>query len=130
MNPAYRTARFRCEPPPDGIPRRFGIITAFNPGDVLVSEEANREADLRLAEELDIRGIRRFRVTGGSPDFSHAEPGWGAESGSLEDSVLLGRMFGQAAVFWVHDDVLTLVDCRTGDSEILGAWSERVTCVP
>lgn len=125
MNPAFRTARFRCEVRREDVPDRFAIITAYNPEDRICSDEANRRADLELAEELDRAGCRRFRVTGGSPDFSHSEAGWGCEIRSLESALLLGCHFRQAAIYWVEHDVLTLADCATGAVETLGNWSER-----
>jgi hypothetical protein len=125
MNPAYRTACFRCEIRREDVPARFAIITAFNPEDRICPDELNRRADLELAEELDRVGCRRFRVTGGSPDFSHAEAGWGCETGSLESALLLGRRFRQAAIYWVDHDVLVLADCPTGSVETLGNWSDR-----
>jgi len=126
MNPAYRTARFRCAIGPDEIPATaFAIITACDPLDQVRSDEANRRADAGLRADLELRGWWHFRVIGGSPDFQHQEPGWGAVTGSLDQAIALGRRWAQAAVFWVENDVLNLVDCASGSVEPLGSWSAR-----
>lgn len=126
MNPAYRTARFQCALGPGDIRHpRFAIVTACDPGDRVRSDEANRQADAGLLEDLDRHGWWRFRVIGGSPDFRHQEPGWGVATASLEQAIALGRRWGQAAVFWVEHDALSLVDCANGDAEALGSWSAR-----
>ena len=38
---------------------------------------------------------------------------------------MLGRRWGQAAVFWVDHDALSLVDCHDGKTEALGSWMAR-----
>lgn len=124
-NPAHRTARFRCELPSGSVPLRFAIITAFNPGDVPNADSLNWAADSALAAELDLRGIPRFRVTGGSPDFRHCEPGWGAVLAGLAQAIGIARQFSQAALYWVDDDRLWLVGCGSGELEDLGLWSAR-----
>lgn len=127
MNPAYRTARFCCAIAPRDLHRfpRFAIVTACNPGDRLCSEAENQEADQGLVADLDRLGWPRFRLIGGSPDFRHQEPGWGVATGSMAEAVALGRRWGQAAVFWVEGDALSLVDCRDGSAEPLGSWCAR-----
>ena len=126
MNPAYRTVRFQCALGPEDIPAKaFGIVTACDPRDEVRSDEVNQQADAGLLADLDRRGWWRFRVIGGSPDFHHQEPGWGVATGSLLEAIALGRRWGQAAVFWVEDDALNLVDCTIGSIEALGRWSSR-----
>ena len=126
MNPAYREAVFRCGVGICDIhPHRFAIVTACNPNDCVCPEAENRRADEELARELDRMRVWHFRVIGGAPDFRHQEPGWGVAMGSMNEAVDLGRRWGQAAVFWVEDDVLHLVDCSDGGHEDLGSWSRR-----
>jgi hypothetical protein len=43
----------------------------------------------------------------------------------MTEAIALGRRWGQAAVFWVEDDCLNLVDCRDGCGEALGCWTQR-----
>lgn len=126
MNPAYRTARFWCAIGPGEVPTpSFGIVTACDPSDRPLDDEANRAADSGLARELDQLGWPRFRVVGASPDLVHQEPGWGVVAGSPALVLDLGRRWGQAAVFWIDRDDLFLADCRDGTVERLGSWSER-----
>jgi hypothetical protein len=126
MNPAYRTARFWCAIGPGEVPAPcFGIVTACDPADRPLGDDANRDADAGLAHEVDRLGWRRFRVVGASPDLVHQEPGWGVVPGSLAVLLDLGFRWGQAAVFWVDRDELFLADCREGTIERLGCWSER-----
>lgn len=126
MNPVYRTAVFRCGIGIEDIRyRRYAIVTACNPKDRGCSDVENRLADEAMAKELDAMGWARFRVIGGSPDFQHQEPGWGVEMDSMNEAIDFGRRWGQAAVFWVEDDVLHLVDCNDGGHEELGSWSQR-----
>ena len=126
MNAAYRTAVFQCAIGIQDIQHPcFAIVTACNPNDRVCSDAENRLADDAMVEELDRMGWWRFRVIGGSPDFCHQEPGWGVATGSIAEAITLGRRWGQAAVFWVEDDSLNLVDCRDGCREALGCWTQR-----
>ena len=63
--------------PEGAFPAAFGIVTACNPDAVTVSEAANVEATERLRARLVAEGWDFFPVTGGSADFTHAEPGFG-----------------------------------------------------
>jgi hypothetical protein len=124
-NPAHLTARFRCELKPDEVPARFGIVTAFNPHDRLQSAEANAAADNALQSRLKTLDCVHFRVTGGAPDFSHAEPGWGIVADDPEEIVQLGRDHHQTAIYWVDEDVLSLMSCSTDEKLGLGSWRAR-----
>lgn len=127
MNPAYRQAHFRFDPPLGGLPASFGIVTACNPHGQVVSAEENEAADRALAARLDAAGWLRFRVTGGSPDFSHAEPGWGIVTpDGLAGIVKLGLEFRQVAVYWVENGRLSLHACAPGSApEDLARWEDR-----
>ncbi len=126
MNPLYRTAHFQCAIGPEEIRHDcFAIVTACDPGDRGCSETTNQQADRGLVADLDRHGWCRFRVVGGSPDFQHQEPGWAVATGSVAEALALGRRWGQAAVFWVDHDALSLVDCNDGKAEALGSWMAR-----
>ncbi|MGD9744895.1 MAG: DUF3293 domain-containing protein [Verrucomicrobiales bacterium] len=127
MNPEYWMAHFRYEPPPRGMPTAFGIVTACNPGGSIAPEFANEAADQALAARIDASGWQKFRVIGGSEDFSHAEPGWGVvASGGLAALLVLGREFHQVAIYWVAEDQIFLCDCSPGSSPVLIArWEDR-----
>ncbi|HTI70849.1 MAG TPA: DUF3293 domain-containing protein [Candidatus Limnocylindria bacterium] len=123
-NPAHLTAHFRCEWPVDRIPARFGIVTAWNPEDRLASACENVAADNRLESTLKLHGWAHFRVVGGSPDFTHVEPGWGiqADPGEL---LVLGRQFNQAAIYWIDGTELWLYSCSGNEQLALGSWYDR-----
>lgn len=124
MNPSYQNAHFRAELPPAGLPSRFGIITACNPEGQDVSDEENILATERLRSDLMQEGLVMFPVTGGSADFSHAEPGFGVLLKSLEETVQWGQRFRQEAVFWVEEGTVRLVPCRNGDVVEIGNWEK------
>jgi hypothetical protein len=127
LNPIYITTRFKVEWPHHGRPLRFGVVTAWNPDGRDVSPAENALAHARLRARLEEESRVFFSVTGGSPDFSHAEPGYGIVFASCQEAVALGRAFRQEAVFWVEADRLQLVSCAYGQAEDLGAWSARVS---
>lgn len=126
MNPAHAPTVFRCEPPPAGWPPRFGIVTAWNPHDQPTDPASNADADRALLGRLEAEGWSHFRVTGCSPDGTHAEPGFAVAASSPDDVVELGRWFAQAAVYWIEDDRLYLVDCRMPEPVPVGRWSDRL----
>jgi hypothetical protein len=110
---------FRGEPLPTDWPTDFAIITANDPEGRAASPVDNAVADARLEAELRDAGFRLHRITGGSADGVHLEPGWGVPIG-LPRAVECGRRYRQLAVFYVRAGALTLVDCEDGSSEDLG----------
>lgn len=123
MNPAYLNVRFRVEPPQTGVPSRFAVITACNPDGQEVSDEENAIATERLRSELVEAGHGYFPVTGGSLDFSHAEPGFGVLLPSLEEAVSWGRNYRQEAIFWVEEGKVSVASCLNEDVVELGDWA-------
>ncbi len=115
----FNQAVFRCAPLPPDWPADFAIITAYDPDGLPTTAELNRAADEALESELRAAGYRLHRVTGGSVDGVHLEPGWGVPIG-LPGAVEYGRRYRQVAVFCVQGGVLSLVDCADGASEDLG----------
>lgn len=123
---AYDHAHFKMDPPDVDLPVEFGVITACNPMGLTTDASVNDGLDRDLAQALRGQGIRHFRVTGGSRDMSHAEPGYGCVV-DREGIVELGRQWNQEAVFWVREDHLFLVFCdRPEHEEPLGSFRERV----
>ncbi len=100
----------------------FGVITACNPDGRLASEEDNAQATQALRRALESDGYRFFPVTGASPDFSHAEPGFGVVFETPEQAITWGRRFRQEAVFWICDGIVALLPCDEGDPVHLGSW--------
>ena len=123
MTPAQRAqfkqAVFRGAPPPPDWPADFAIITAHDPAGVVTSPGRNIAADVALEAELRASGCRLHRITGGSADGVHQEPGWGVPIG-LPGAVEVGRRHGQLAIFVVRAGRLALVDCADGSVEDLG----------
>ncbi len=115
----FQQAVFRSAPLPADWPADFAIITAYDPDGLPTTPELNRAADEALESELRAAGYRLHRVTGGSADGAHLEPGWGVPLG-LPGAVEYGRRYRQLAVFYIQGGGLKLVDCADGASEDLG----------
>ena len=115
----FKQAVFRGEPLPADWPADFAIITAYDPEGRAASPDDNVAADAMLKAELQAARFRLHRITGGSADGLHLEPGWGVPMG-LSGAVEFGRRYRQVAVFYVRAGALTLVDCEDGSSEDLG----------
>ena len=123
MTPAQREqvkqAVFRFEPLPADWPTDFAVITAYDSDGLPATPEANLAGDAALEAELRAVGYRLHRITGGSADGVHLEPGWGVPIG-LPGAVEFGRRYRQLAVFAVRAGRLALVDCEDGSAEDLG----------
>jgi len=104
---------------PSDWPADFAILTAYDPEGRAASRADNVAADAMLKAELLAAGFRLHRLTGGSADGVHLEPGWGVNVG-LPGAVEFGRRYRQVAVFYVRAGALTLVDCEDGSSADLG----------
>lgn len=116
LNAAFKEAIFDFVP--GDKPENFWVITAYNPDGNDTDEITNQLADEQLYAELNTLGVEPFRVTGLSPDRTHAEPGWGA---SLDETtaIEIGRKFHQVAVFHFQAGEIWLVDCLDGSREAL-----------
>ena len=66
----YLATYFRAELSPEGLPARFGMVTAYNPEGQLAPDAVNLEADSKLKEYLKSAKVCHFRVTGRSQDGS------------------------------------------------------------
>lgn len=115
----FSQAVFRFAPLPADWPTDFAIITAYDPDGLPTTDERNLEADVALEAELRAAGYRLHRITGGSADGVHLEPGWGVPIG-LPGAVEFGRRYRQLAIFAVRAGRLALVDCEDGSAEDLG----------
>jgi hypothetical protein len=115
----FQQAVFRSAPLPADWPADFAIITAYDPDGLPTALELNRAADEALESELRAAGYRLHRITGGSADGVHLEPGWGVPIG-LPGAVEYGRRYRQLAVFYIQGRGLKLVDCADGASADLG----------
>ena len=125
LNPFFATTVFQGVSPVGGWPAAFAIITACDPDAKKTDPAVNQSADFQLESELRIKGCRYWRVTGGSPDFAHAEPGYAAEL-PLSEALNIGRKYRQEAIFWIERDELIIVGCGSELRQELGSWSERL----
>ncbi len=111
MKSGYQDVVFQFNP--DGKPSNFWVITAWNPDGQGQPATVNKLADEELRRVLLDRCLDIFRITGSSPDESHAEPGWGIvtdEATALD----LARSFKQEAVFHFQSTGIDLVNCANG----------------
>jgi hypothetical protein len=114
MKEEFQHTIFDFTPQP-GI-QDFWVVTACNPDSKIHTESFNKAADEKLQQLLKDEGLIHFRVTGGSPDGLHAEPGWGI-SCDQQTAMRLCAEFQQDAVFHFSGDRITLVS-RDGQSRI------------
>lgn len=120
---AYFHAYFESERP--RRPARFGVISAYNPNGRKASLTKNRAADARLKRRLETLGLEHFRVTGGSRDGLHREPGWGIVVSGPAPLRRLTREFRQDAYFWIKDGRILLGAATGGPFRIAGSWRSR-----
>jgi len=108
------------------VPRRFAVVTAFNPNGRHAPEAANRTQDAALRRRLLAKGFAPFRVTGGSEDGAHREPGWGFVSPSPEAALELACEFQQDAYFWISGGRIYLGSAAGGPLKRAGSWNARL----
>jgi hypothetical protein len=126
-NPSHLKAHFTADVPSTGLPARFGIVTAYNPDSRIAPEDENKKADAELKLALVAAGIPHFRVTGGSRNDSHREPGYGIVADSPEAIRPISRSFRQEAFFWVEDAVVFVIDTEATKRHRVAEWAERLT---
>ena len=123
--PEYLSTFFLADTPSGGWPENFHIITAHNPG-IIVNAEANAKADGNLQVELNHSGSRCFRITGCSPDLNHQEQGWGVSGLSEEQALVIGKKYGQNAIFSVANGILSVIGCLSGERIKVDSWEQRI----
>jgi hypothetical protein len=124
-NPEHLKACFAAELPASGLPARFAIVTAYHPLSAITAEDANRKADADLERVLAAAGLAHFRVTGGTRDGSHREPGYGVIAESPEVVRPISRRFRQEAFFWVENGTVYLINTGGALRHRVAEWSER-----
>ncbi|MEZ5431513.1 MAG: DUF3293 domain-containing protein [Verrucomicrobiales bacterium] len=108
------------------MPTAFGIVTACNPRGTVAPDSDNEAADQALAARIDAFGWQKFRVIGGSEDFSMPKRMGCRRPGGLAAILVLGREFHQVAIYWVTEDQIFLCDCSPGSNPVLMAkWEDR-----
>ncbi|MGI8808896.1 MAG: DUF3293 domain-containing protein [Acidimicrobiales bacterium] len=87
------------------------IITAWNPGSITRSPQANRDANVELARLLKNHELAPIPVVGASPDRSWHEESLLVEGLSRRAAAELGERFGQLAVFELTGEELLVLRC-------------------
>jgi hypothetical protein len=123
MNPVYLNVRFQVDLPDDILPEAFGIVTAWNPDGLAAAPGINDAANARLQTQLMSHGLAHFPATGGSPDFTHAEPGFGILA-TRDRCLELGRQYRQEAIFWIEHGIVYLCSCVDDSQITLGPWQD------
>jgi hypothetical protein len=90
------------------------VITAWNPGSVQRSRDANRAANAELRAVLVEQGCRPKTVIGESPDGRWREESLLVGGLSRERAAALGALFGQTAIFELDDERLRVIRCDDG----------------
>ncbi len=127
-NPHYFDTVFYGDPPAEGWPSNFAILTACNPRhNRHATRQQNAEANAKLHHALEAKGYRPFPVTGAATDFSHQEEGWGFTGASLEIATKLCADFDQDAYFWVENGEIFLATDASGQGWPAGRWNERLS---
>ncbi|MDA0725135.1 MAG: DUF3293 domain-containing protein [Verrucomicrobia bacterium] len=121
---AFLQAVFNGVEPMGGWPEGFVIVTACNPLGAIVDAKRNESLDRELSAILKGKGLAHCRMTGGSPDGSHREPGYLVEC-DAQVGLELGRKFEQVAIYEVVDGELYLVDCQDGKQTPVAKWASR-----
>jgi len=128
--PEYLDTYFVVAPPPAGLPVRFAVVTAFNAQGRLRPEKMNWSADTELRRYLIGAKLGHFRVTGGSRDGAHREPGFGIAADSPETIHPISRRFRQVAFFWVDRLEVFLIDTGGKARHRIGRWEQRLAQWP
>lgn len=121
----YIGAYFEAAVDPDLLPRRFGIVTAFNPHGVQRDRRLNEAADRQLEARLKALDLQCFRATGGSRDGAHREPGFGIVTEERERVRSISGEFQQEAFFWVEEGIVFCESTDGATSQWLDTWRER-----
>lgn len=107
FHPAYFETVFTGSSALEELPAEFAIITAYAPTGQIWTDEQNRIADGRL--RISLSKWDCWRMTGQTPDGSHAEPGWAVKCDKAT-ALLIGSEFKQDAIYWVSQDELIILD--------------------
>ncbi|WP_372792099.1 DUF3293 domain-containing protein [Paraconexibacter sp.] len=95
---------------PDG--QAVCVITAHNPGSAVIDADENAHANERLRARLEHLGAVAEEAGGGAADGSHWEESFAVRDVPVEAVRLLGRDFGQRAIFVADRHGITIRDCR------------------
>ena len=97
------------------------IITPYNPDGVLASNATNEQNHGTMAAELP-DDLLSFATVGSAPDGSWPEPGFGIVGLTRDEAIVLGRRFGQRAIYEWTAESLTIVGVDEPSSSPTG-WA-------
>jgi hypothetical protein len=120
----YFDAYFSAELRGRKLPPRFGVVTAHDPMGRKAPPAANRRRDAALRRRLKAMKLAHFRVTGGSEDGAHREPGWGVIA-DQETVRALAALYEQDAYFWISSGRVGLGAAAGGPLKRAGSWTAR-----
>jgi len=94
---------------PFGFP--VHVITAWNPDSVIQPATTNDRAQKALMSDLRAQGVMFYRALGRSSDGDYSEDSLAVVGLDRSSAKELGLRYGQAAVFEVDEDTVTVVAC-------------------
>ena len=103
----------------------FAIVTAHNPMDIRLDELENKERNERLRKDLHQSDLIHREIIGCSEDHTHQELSFVVKC-KLKQAIQIGNKFEQRAIFWVEENKLQIVDCKTLKSYDLGSFKKRL----
>jgi hypothetical protein len=105
---------------PDADGHAISVITAHNPGGVVVDAEENERAQRALEDELTQRGVPFWPAAGADPDWKHVEPSVAVLGMTEPDALALAARYGQEAIFVLTPASRKVIDCATGQRAMTG----------
>ena len=103
----------------------FAIVTAHNPMDMRLDEFKNNERNEILRKDLLQSNFIHREIIGCSEDHTHQELSFVVKC-KLKQAIQMGNKFEQRAIFWVEENKLQIVDCKTLKSYDLGSFKKRL----
>lgn len=103
----------------------FAIVTAHNPMDMRLDEFKNNERNEILRKDLLQSNLIHREIIGCSEDHTHQELSFVVKC-KLKQAIQMGNKFEQRAIFWVEENKLQIVDCKTLKSYDLGSFKKRL----
>lgn len=97
--------------PPKNLPTPCGVITAANPAGEVHDDDTNALANVALHALLHRRNLTHVKSVSFAPDGTHVEHGWMVSGITQNELRMIGRAFGQIAVYWI-DRHVDVVACR------------------
>jgi hypothetical protein len=96
---------------PIGLDWPCHVVTAYNPGGSAAAEVDNRAAARALWADPRLDGLVLLPSFGGHPDGAWLEPGVAVIGLSRHQAQLLGRAYGQLAVYELDGSIRRVVAC-------------------